>query len=168
MEGSNPQTLPWWFLTPLCHLNRLASWRARTLKHSHGFLTPLCHLNRLASWRARTLKHSHGFLTPLCHLNRLPSWRIRTLKHIHGLIGKRLLTPLCHLNHLASWRARTLKHIHRLTEFKSHLFYWQNHSPMKEGRKPQYPRKTPGDKLQKMPHTKPQRFKPQARLEPTQ
>ena len=25
---------------------------------------------------------------------------------------------------------------------------------MKEGRKPEYPEKTPGDKLQKMPHTK--------------
>ena len=35
---------------------------------------------------------------------------------------------------------------------------------MKEGRKPE---KTPGDELQKMPHTKVQRFKPQARLEPT-
>ena len=35
---------------------------------------------------------------------------------------------------------------------------------MKEGRKLEYP----GDELQKMPHTKAQRFKPQARLEPTQ
>ena len=39
---------------------------------------------------------------------------------------------------------------------------------MKEGRKPEYPEKTPGDELQKMPHTKAQRFKPQARLEPAQ
>ena len=30
---------------------------------------------------------------------------------------------------------------------------------MKEGRKPEYP-ETPGDKLQKMPHTKARRFKP--------
>ena len=39
---------------------------------------------------------------------------------------------------------------------------------MKEGRKPEYPEKTPGDELQKMPHTKALTFKPQARLEPTQ
>ena len=39
---------------------------------------------------------------------------------------------------------------------------------MKEGRKPEYPKKTPGGELQKMPHTKARRFKPQARLEPAQ
>ena len=39
---------------------------------------------------------------------------------------------------------------------------------MKEGRKPEHPEKTPGGVLQKMPHTKAQRFKPQASLEPTQ
>ena len=39
---------------------------------------------------------------------------------------------------------------------------------MKEGRKPKYPEKTPGDELQKMPHTKARRFKAQARLEPAQ
>ena len=39
---------------------------------------------------------------------------------------------------------------------------------MKEGRKPEYPEKTPDDKLQKMPlYTKAWKFKPQARLEPT-
>ena len=38
---------------------------------------------------------------------------------------------------------------------------------MKEGRKPEYQEKTPDDKLQKMPHTKAQKFKPQLRLEPT-
>ena len=37
---------------------------------------------------------------------------------------------------------------------------------MKEGRKSEYPEKTPGNKLQKMPHTIGQRSKPQARLEP--
>ena len=36
------------------------------------------------------------------------------------------------------------------------------------GRKPEYPEKTPGDELQKMPHTKGRRFKPQVRLEPAQ
>ena len=39
---------------------------------------------------------------------------------------------------------------------------------MKEGRKPEHPEKTPGDELQKMPHTTARRFKPQARLEPAQ
>ena len=39
---------------------------------------------------------------------------------------------------------------------------------MKEGRKPEYPEKTPGDELQKMPHTTARRFKPQERLEPAQ
>ena len=39
---------------------------------------------------------------------------------------------------------------------------------MKEGRKAEYPEKTPGDELQKMPHTTARRFKPQARLEPAQ
>ena len=39
---------------------------------------------------------------------------------------------------------------------------------MKEGRKREYPEKTPGDELQKMPHTTARRFKPQARLEPAQ
>ena len=29
---------------------------------------------------------------------------------------------------------------------------------MKERRKPEYPEKTPGDELQKMPHTKTRRF----------
>ena len=31
---------------------------------------------------------------------------------------------------------------------------------VKAGRKPEYPEKTHGDELQKMPHTKAQRFKP--------
>ena len=37
---------------------------------------------------------------------------------------------------------------------------------MKEGRKPEYPEKTPDDQLQKMPHTKARKFPPQARLKP--
>ena len=39
---------------------------------------------------------------------------------------------------------------------------------MKEGRKPEYPERTAGDVLQKTPHTRARRFKPQARLEPAQ
>ena len=35
---------------------------------------------------------------------------------------------------------------------------------MKEGRVPQYPEKTPDDKLQEMPHIKDKKFKPQMRL----
>ena len=57
-----------------------------------------------------------------------------------------------------------------LTEMKSHLFelYYIGWivKPMKEGRKPEYPEKIPGDKLQKMPHITARRFKSQARLEP--
>ena len=37
---------------------------------------------------------------------------------------------------------------------------------MKEGRKPEYPEKTPDDELQKMSHTKARKFKPQPGLEP--
>ena len=37
---------------------------------------------------------------------------------------------------------------------------------MKEGRKPEYPEKTPDAVLQKMPYTKARKFKPQTRLEP--
>ena len=38
---------------------------------------------------------------------------------------------------------------------------------MKEGRKPEYPEKTPDDELQKIPHTKARKSKPQPRLEST-
>ena len=37
---------------------------------------------------------------------------------------------------------------------------------MKDGKKPEYPEKTPDDELQKMPHTKPGKFKAQADLNP--
>ena len=36
---------------------------------------------------------------------------------------------------------------------------------MKVGRKPEFPEKIPEDKLQKMPHSKARKFKPQPRLE---
>ena len=39
---------------------------------------------------------------------------------------------------------------------------------MKEGRKAEYLEKTYGDEFQEMPHTRARRFKPQARLEPSQ
>ena len=71
----------------------------------------------------------------------------------------------------ATWYEGTAQLL-SLTELKSHLFElnfigWTI-KPMKEGRKPEYPEKTPGDMIQKMPRTKARRFKPQARLEPTQ
>ena len=37
---------------------------------------------------------------------------------------------------------------------------------MKEGRKPEYPEKTPDGELQKMSHTEARKFKPRPRLEP--
>ena len=37
---------------------------------------------------------------------------------------------------------------------------------MKEGRKPEYPEKTPDEELQKLPHTIEGKLKPQPRLEP--
>ena len=55
-----------------------------------------------------------------------------------------------------------------LTEVKSHLFELYFIKPMEEGRKPEYPEKTHGDELQKVPHTTARRFEPQARLEPAQ
>ena len=38
---------------------------------------------------------------------------------------------------------------------------------MEEGRKPECPEKSDDYELQKMPHAKARKFKPQARLEPT-
>ena len=71
----------------------------------------------------------------------------------------------------ATWYKGTAQLL-SLTELKSHLFelYFIGWTikPMKEGRKPEYPEKTPGDELQKMPHTTARRFKPQTRLEPSQ
>ena len=71
----------------------------------------------------------------------------------------------------ATWYEGTAQLL-SLTKLKSHLFelYFIGWiiKPMKEGRKPEYPEKTPGDELKKMPHTKARRFKPQARLEPAQ
>ena len=71
----------------------------------------------------------------------------------------------------ATWYEGTAQLL-SLTELKSHLFelYFIGWTikPMDEGRKPEYPEKTPGDKLQKMPHTTARRFKPRARLEPAQ
>ena len=71
----------------------------------------------------------------------------------------------------ATWYEGTAQLL-SVIELKSHLFelYFIGWTikQMKEGRKPEYPEKTPGDELQKMPHTTAQRVKPQARLEPAQ
>ena len=86
------------------------------------------------------------------------------VQHIERL--SRASVMLC-----ATWYEGTAQLL-SLTELKSHLFQlyfigWTI-KPMKEGRKPEYPEKTPGDELQKMPLTTAWRFKPQARLEPAQ
>ena len=52
--------------------------------------------------------------------------------------------------------------------YLSFIFIAWTIKPMNEGRKPECPEKTPGDELQKMPHTTAWRFKLQARLEPAQ
>ena len=76
-----------------------------------------------------------------------------------------------HVQHVvlrATWYEGTAQLL-SFTKLKPHLFelYFVGWiiKPMKEGRKPEYPEKTPGDELQKMPHTTAQRFKPQMRLE---
>ena len=46
------------------------------------------------------------------------------------------------------------------------LFYRLKPLTKEGGEKPEYPEKTLDDELQKMPHTKARKFKPQARLEP--
>ena len=69
----------------------------------------------------------------------------------------------------ATWYKGTAQLL-SLTEFKPHLyllyFIGSTIKLMKEGRKPEYPEKTPGDELHKMPHTEARKFKPQARLKP--
>ena len=79
----------------------------------------------------------------------------------------------------ATWYEGTAQLL-SLTEFKSHLLllllflllffvwllYWLKQLTDGEGRKPEYPEKTLDDELQKMPHTKAAKFKPQARLKP--
>ena len=67
----------------------------------------------------------------------------------------------------ATWYEGTAQLL-SLTELKSHLFELILLAESLEGRKPEYPEKTPGDELQKMPHTTARRLKLQARLEPVQ
>ena len=50
--------------------------------------------------------------------------------------------------------------------YSSFILLAETITPMKEGRKWEYPKKTPGEELQKMPHSKARNFKPQQRLEP--
>ena len=70
----------------------------------------------------------------------------------------------------ASWYERTAQRL-SLTEFKSRLFGFIllaetiNRWKREETRVPG--KKTPDDGLQKMPHTKTRKFKPQRRLKPT-
>ena len=86
------------------------------------------------------------------------------VQHIERL--SRASVMLC-----ATWYEGTAQ-LFSLTELKSYLFelYFIGWTIKlkKEGRKPEYPEETPGNELQKMPHTTARRFKPQARLEPAQ
>ena len=94
----------------------------------------------------------------------------RTVSNTHAQVaGRNRVQITCktssayHVQHVvlrATWYEGTAQLL-SLTEFKSHL-------PMKEGRKAEYPEKTPGDELQKMPHTKARRFKSKTRLEISQ
>ena len=46
--------------------------------------------------------------------------------------------------------------------YRTYFIGWNDW--LMEGRKTEYPEKTPNDELQKMPHTKAQKSKPQPRL----
>ena len=83
------------------------------------------------------------------------------VQHIGALIA-------CNMS-CATWYEGTAQLL-SLAELKSHLFYlyfvgWYYLS-MKEGTKREYPEKTPDNKLQKLPHTKARKSKPQTRLDP--
>ena len=84
------------------------------------------------------------------------------VQHIERLSHASVMLP-------ATWYEGTAQLL-SLTELKSHLsqlcFIGWTIKPMMEGMKPEYLEKTPGNELQKMPHTTARRFKPQARLEP--
>ena len=91
---------------------------------------------------------------------------LRTVSNTHAQVA---LAQSCanHVQHIkrlsrasvmlrATWYKGTAQLL-SLTELKSHLFelYFVGWiiKPMKEGRKLEYPEKTPGDEHQKMPHT---------------
>ena len=83
---------------------------------------------------------------------------------------RRALIPCnCHVTCHLVWRDSSAIKFDRdeITFIWAYFVGWII-KPMKEGRKLEYPEKTPGDELKKMPHTTAQRFKPQARLEPVQ
>ena len=80
-----------------------------------------------------------------------------------------LITCKCHVTcHLVRRDRSAIKFDRVEIAFIELYFTGWTIKPMKEGRKPEYPAKTPGDEPQKMPHTTARRFKPQARLEPAQ
>ena len=101
------------------------------------------------------------------------------LQHVRSSVAQSCAKHVQHIKRFsrasvmlrATWYEGTAQLL-SLTELKLHLFEFYfigwTIKPMKEGRKPEYPEKTPGDELQKMPHTTARRFKPQARLEPMQ
>ena len=76
--------------------------------------------------------------------------------------------PLGTKGQLSYWLSQSLNRI-----YFSSILLAETTEPMKEGRKLEYLEKTPGDKLQKMPHTKPEDSSPKRdsnprNLEPTQ
>ena len=112
-----------------------------------------------------TISSQHRELSPTCTLK----WPRRN--HVQIPCNTSSTYHVQHVVLRATWYEGTAQLL-SLTELKSHLFelYFVGWiiKLMKEGRKPEYPEKTPGNELQKMPHTTARRFKSQARLEPTQ
>ena len=84
----------------------------------------------------------------------------------HWALSPATRRATCHM----VWRDSSVIKFDRVEIIFMLAFYFMGWTikPMMEVRKPMYMEKTPGDELQKMPHTKAWRFKPQVRLEPTQ
>ena len=70
------------------------------------------------------------------------------------------------LCHMVQRDSSTITFHNAEISFNLALCYWLKPLTHEGWRKPQYPEKTPDDKLQKMPYTKVLKFKSQPRLEP--
>ena len=113
-----------------------------------------------------TTRDFHNLLTALQTVSNtyvLVAWAQSCANHVQHIERLSRATTLC-----ATWHEGTAELL-SLTEFKSHLvqpyFIGSNHQPMKEGRKPEHPEKTPDNEFQKMSHGKDRKFKPQLRPE---
>ena len=94
---------------------------------------------------------------------------LRTVSNMYAQVVK---AQSCanHMQHVERLSHATCDVPHGMKGQLSYLFYlyltgWTTNQWWK-GRKPQYLEKTPDDELQKLPHTKVRKFKPQPRLEP--